>query len=107
VGLVVGLTVGLTVGLGEGLDVGLGLVDVLGEGDAVADGLTEDDDEVVGSAPEDGVEHAETVMEASMVTMPAVAAASLARRHVPAVMARTFIEPPGLLVSGPEKRRGP
>jgi hypothetical protein len=101
----VGLAVGLTVGLGEGLDVGL--ADVLGEGDAVVEGLTEDDDVGVGSAPDDEGEHAETVREASMVTRPQPTAASLARRHVPAVAARTFIEPPGWPETGPQKRRGP
>jgi hypothetical protein len=104
----VGLGVGLTVGLGEGLDVGLGegLDDVLGEGDAVAEGLTEDDDEGVGSAPDDPLEHAEIVREASMVTMPPTAA-SLARRPVRAVVARICIEPPPRLAAGPQKRRGP
>ncbi len=100
-----GLDVGLTVGLAEGLDVGLG--DVLGDEDAVAEGLTEDDDEGVGSAPDFGAEHAETVTEASMVTMPQPTAASLARRPVPAMAARTFIAPPGWVENGPQRRRGP
>jgi hypothetical protein len=100
--------VGLGVGLGEGVDVGLGLAlaDVVGEGDAVAEGLTEDDDEGVGSAPDDPLEHAETVREVSMAKMPPTAA-SLARRPFPAVVARIRIEPPRRLAAGPQKRRGP
>jgi hypothetical protein len=107
VGLGVGLAVGLAVGLGDALDVGLGLADVLGEGDAVVEGLAEDDDVVVGSAPDFGAEHAETVREASMVTMPQPTTASLVRRPVPAVAARTFIEPPDWPETDPLKRRGP
>jgi hypothetical protein len=109
VGLGVGvrLGVGVAVGLGEGLDVGLALADVLGEGDVVAEALAGDDDESGGCAPDDAPEHAETMREASMVTMPQVAAASFARHPAPAMVARPFIEPPGRLETGPRKRRGP
>ena len=93
---------GLVVVLGLGL--GLTLGELLGETDAVADALAEDEAEVVGSAPEDGdPEHAETVTEASTIRMPQPTAASLALSLVPAVL-RTFTEPPH--ASG-RKRRGP
>jgi hypothetical protein len=111
-----GLAVGLGVTEGDGLGVGDGLVvlglgltlgGLLGETDAVADALAEDEDggAVVGSAPEDGdPEHAETVTEASTVKMPQPTAASHALNLVPATVLRTFMEPPH--ASG-RKRRGP
>ena len=100
-----GLVVGL--GLGLGLELGLGLVlgELLGERDPVADEPVEDDDEGVGSAPEDGVpEHAAMAREASRVTMPQPTAASLVLDPVPVTVLRTFMEPPH--ASG-RKRRGP
>jgi hypothetical protein len=112
IGLGDGLTVAVGDGLGEGLVVGLalGLGETLGETEAVAEGLTEDDDVGVDSAPEpEGPEHAETVTEARIVRMPHPTA-SLALNLVPAVAARTFMEPPRCprrLGAGPQKRRGP
>jgi hypothetical protein len=108
-GLVVGLVVGLELGLELGLGLGLGLVlvlgDPLGEPDPVADEPVEDDDEGVGSAPEDGFpEHAAMAKEASRVTMPQPTAASLVLDLVPVTVLRTFMEPPH--ASG-RKRRGP
>lgn len=116
-----GLAVGLGVTEGDGLGVvdgdgegdglvvalGLGLGLALGEPDAVADPLTEDEAgaEVVGSAPDEGdPEHAETVTEASTVKMPQPTAASLALGLLPPTVLRTFMEPPH--ASG-RKRRGP
>jgi hypothetical protein len=100
-GLTVGLGDGLTVEVGEGLTVvlgdglALGLGELLGEAEAVAEGLTEDDDDGVGNAPEVvDPEHAESSMEASMAKMPQPTAPSLALSPVPAVAARTFMEPP-------------
>jgi hypothetical protein len=94
---------GLVVLLGLGLRLALG--ELLGEPDAVADAPGEDEDEVVGSAPEDGdPEHAESVTEARTVKMPQPTAASLALNLVPATVLRTFMEPPH--ASG-RKRRGP
>jgi hypothetical protein len=114
-GLAVGL--GLTVGdglgvvegeglvVGLGLELGLGLGELLGELDPVADEPAEDDDEGVGSAPEDGApEHAAMAREASRVTMPQPTAASLVLDWVPVTVLRTFMEPPH--ASG-RKRRGP
>ena len=98
---------GLVVGLGLGLELGLGLVlgEVLAELGPLADEPVEDDDEGVGSAPEDGVpEHAAMAREASRVTMPQPTAASLVLDPVPATVLRTFMEPPH--ASG-RKRRGP
>jgi hypothetical protein len=84
---------------------GLVLGELLGEPDPLADEPVEDDDEGVGSAPEDGVpEHAAIVTEASTATMPQPTAASLALSLVPAAVLRTFTEPPH--ASG-RKRRGP
>ncbi len=112
-GVAVGLGVaegdglGVFVGEGDELLVGLGLelAELLGETVDVADAPAEDEDEGVGSAPEDGVpEHAASVTEASTVTMPQpTAASSLALSLVPVVL-RTFMEPPH--ASG-RKRRGP
>lgn len=94
---------GLVVGLG--LELGLGLGELLGELDPVADEPVEDDDEGVGSAPEDGFpEHAAMAKEASRVTMPQPTAASLVLGLVPVTVLRTFMEPPH--ASG-RKRRGP
>jgi hypothetical protein len=103
-GVVVGEGDGLVVGLGVGL--GLPLGEPLGETVDVADAPAEDEDEGVGSAPEDGVpEHAETVTETSTVKMPQpTAASSLPLSLVPATVPRTFMEPPH--ASG-RKRRGP
>jgi hypothetical protein len=103
-GDVVGEGDGLAVGLG--LELGLPLGDPLGELDPVADVPAEDEGaEVVGSAPDDGdPEHAETVTEASTVTMPQQTAASLRLDLLPATVLRTFMEPPH--ASG-RKRRGP
>jgi hypothetical protein len=98
---------GLVVGLGLELGLGLGLVlgEVLAELDPLADEPVEDDDEGVGSAPEDGVpEHAAIAREASRVTMPQPTAASLVLDPVPVTVLRTFMEPPH--ASG-RKRRGP
>jgi len=98
---------GLVVGLGLELGLGLGLVlgEVLAELDPLADEPVEDDDEGVGSAPEDGVpEHAAMAREASRVTMPQPTAASLVLDPVPVTVLRTFMEPPH--ASG-RKRRGP
>jgi hypothetical protein len=98
---------GLVVGLGLGLELGLGLAlgELLGELDPVADEPAVDDDEGVGSAPEDGVpEHAAMAREASRVTMPQPTAASLVLDRVPVTVLRTFMEPPH--ASG-RKRRGP
>ena len=98
---------GLVVGLGLGLELGLGLAlgELLGEPDPVADEPVEDDDEGVGSAPEDGFpEHAAMAKEASRVTMPQPTAASLVLDLVPVTVLRTFMEPPH--ASG-RKRRGP
>ena len=98
---------GFVVGLGLGLELGLWLVlgELLGELDPVADAPGEDDDEGVGSAPEDGVpEHAAMAREASRVTMPQPTAASLVLGPVPVTVLRTFMEPPH--ASG-RKRRGP
>jgi hypothetical protein len=88
-------------GVGDGLplalELGLGLplADVLGEPDPVADEPVEDDDEGVGSAPEDGVpEQAAIVTEASAIRIPQPTAASLALSLVPATVLRTFMEPP-------------
>jgi len=96
-------------GEGDGLVVGLGLELglALGELDAVADGLVVDEGgaEVVGSAPEEGdPEHAAIVTEASTVTMPQPTAASLGLDLLPAMVLRTFMEPPH--ASG-RNRRGP
>lgn len=102
-----GFVVGLGLGLGLGLELGLWLVlgELLGEPDPVADAPVEDDDEGVGSAPEDGVpEHAAMAREASRVTMPQPTAASLVLDPVPVTVLRTFMEPPH--ASG-RKRRGP
>lgn len=102
-----GFVVGLGLGLGLGLELGLWLVlgELLGEPDPVADAPVEDDDEGVGSAPEDGVpEHAAMAREASRVTMPQPTAASLVLGPVPVTVLRTFMEPPH--ASG-RKRRGP
>jgi hypothetical protein len=102
-GLVVGLGLGLELGLGLGL--GLVLGELLAELDPVADEPAEDDDEGVGSAPDDGVpEHAAMAREASRVTMPQPTAASLVLDPVPVTVLRTFMEPPH--ASG-RKRRGP
>ena len=98
---------GLGVVEGEGLELGLGLVlgELLAELDPLADEPVEDDDEGVGSAPEDGVpEHAAMAREASRVTMPQPTAASLVLDPVPVTVLRTFMEPPH--ASG-RKRRGP
>jgi len=96
---------GLVVGLGLELGLGLVLGELLGELDPVADEPVEDDDEGVGSAPEDGVpEHAAMAREASRVTMPQPTAASLVLDRVPVTVLRTFMEPPH--ASG-RKRRGP
>jgi hypothetical protein len=84
---------------------GLVLGELLGEPDPLADEPVEDDDEGVGSAPEDGVpEHAAIVTAASTATMPQPTAASPALSLVPAAVLRTFTEPPH--ASG-RKRRGP
>jgi hypothetical protein len=102
-----GLVVGLGLELGLGVELGLVLVlgELLGELDPVADEPVEDDDEGVGSAPEDGVpEHAAMAREASRVTMPQPTAASLVLDRVPVTVLRTFMEPPH--ASG-RKRRGP
>jgi hypothetical protein len=100
-----GLGLGLVVGLELGLGLGLVLGELLGELDPVADEPVEDDDEGVGSAPEDGVpEHAAMAREASRVTMPQPTAASLVLDWVPVTVLRTFMEPPH--ASG-RKRRGP
>ena len=102
-----GFVVGLGLGLELGLELGLWLVlgELLGELDPVADAPGEDDDEGVGSAPEDGVpEHAAMAREASRVTMPQPTAASLVLDPVPVTVLRTFMEPPH--ASG-RKRRGP
>jgi hypothetical protein len=102
-----GLVVGLGLGLELGLELGLGLVlgELLAELDPVADEPAEDDDEGVGSAPDDGVpEHAAMAREASRVTMPQPTAASLVLDPVPVTVLRTFMEPPH--ASG-RKRRGP
>ena len=94
---------GLVVGLG--LELGLVLGEPLGEPDPVADAPVEDEDEGVGSAPEDGFpEHAAMVTEASTVKMPQPTAASLVLGPVPVTVLRTFMEPPH--ASG-RKRRGP
>jgi hypothetical protein len=113
-GVAVGLGVaegdglGVVVGEGDGLVVWLALAlgEALGETLDVADAPVEDEDEGVGSAPEDGVpEHAETVTETSTAKMPQpTAASSLALSFVPATVLRTFMEPPH--ASG-RKRRGP
>jgi hypothetical protein len=98
---------GLVDGLGLELGLGLGLLlgELLGELDPLADEPVEDDDEGVGSAPEDGVpEHAAMAREASRVTMPQPTAASLVLDRVPVTVLRTFMEPPH--ASG-RKRRGP
>jgi hypothetical protein len=96
---------GLVVGLGLELGLGLVLGEVLAELDPLADEPVEDDDEGVGSAPEDGVpEHAAIAREASRVTMPQPTAASLVLDPVPVTVLRTFMEPPH--ASG-RKRRGP
>lgn len=102
-GLIVGLGEGVTVGLGDGLVVVLGeglalalaLGEALDDGDAVAEGLIEDDDVGVGgSAPLlPDPEHADRMREARMAKMPQPTAPSLALSPVPAV-ARTFMEPP-------------
>ena len=98
-----GLVVGL--GLELGLELGLVLGELLAELDPLADEPVEDDDEGVGSAPEDGVpEHAAMAREASRVTMPQPTAASLVLDPVPVTVLRTFMEPPQ--ASG-RKRRGP
>jgi hypothetical protein len=90
---VVGEGDGLVLGLG--LELGLTLGELLGELDPVADEPVEDDDEGVGSAPEDGeFEHAAIVTEASAITIPQPTAASLALSLVPATVLRTFMEPP-------------
>lgn len=94
---------GLVVGLG--LELGLVLGEPLGEPDPVADAPVEDEDEGVGSAPEDGFpEHAAMVTEASTVKMPQPTAASLVLDLVPETVLRTFMQPPH--ASG-RKRRGP
>lgn len=94
---------GLVVGLG--LELGLVLGEPLGEPDPVADAPVEDEDEGVGSAPEDGFpEHAAMVTEASAVKMPQPTAASLVLDLVPETVLRTFMQPPH--ASG-RKRRGP
>jgi hypothetical protein len=96
---------GFVVGLELELELGLVLGELLGELDPVADEPVEDDDEGVGSAPEDGVpEHAAMAREASRVTMPQPTAASLVLDPVPVTVLRTFMEPPH--ASG-RKRRGP
>jgi hypothetical protein len=96
---------GLVDGLGLELGLGLLLGELLGELDPLADEPVEDDDEGVGSAPEDGVpEHAAMAREASRVTMPQPTAASLVLDRVPVTVLRTFMEPPH--ASG-RKRRGP
>jgi len=94
---------GLVVGLG--LELGLVLGEPLGEPDPVTDAPVEDEDEGVGSAPEDGFpEHAAMVTEASTVKMPQPTAASLVLDLVPETVLRTFMQPPH--ASG-RKRRGP
>jgi hypothetical protein len=104
-GFVVGLGLGLELGLALELGLWLVLGELLGELDPVADVPVEDDDEGVGSAPEDGVpEHAAMAREASRVTMPQPTAASLVLGPVPVTVLRTFMEPPH--ASG-RKRRGP
>jgi hypothetical protein len=96
---------GLVDGLGLELGLGLLLGELLGELDPLADEPVEDDDEGVGSAPEEGVpEHAAMAREASRVTMPQPTAASLVLDRVPVTVLRTFMEPPH--ASG-RKRRGP
>src|ERR1700728_1103066 len=91
--------------VGAGLELGLVLGELLAELDPLADEPVEDDDEGVGSAPEDGVpEHAAMAREASRVTMPQPTAASLVLDPVPVTVLRTFMEPPH--ASG-RKRRGP
>jgi hypothetical protein len=102
-GVVDGEGDGLVVWLG--LELGLALGELLGELDPVADEPVEDDDEGVGSAPDDGFpEHAAMATEASRVTMPQPTAASLVLYLVPETVLRTFMEPPH--ASG-RKRRGP
>ena len=92
-GDVVGEGDGLVLGLG--LELGLTLGELLGELDPVADEPVEDDDEGVGSAPEDGeLEHAARDTEASAITIPQPTAASLALSLVPPTVLRTFMEPP-------------
>jgi hypothetical protein len=131
---------GLCVADGDagGLALALGVVtraEPLGEAAGVAEALTAGED--VGSAAEgEDVVQAETAAEVSMVKVPQPMAVNLAPSLVPAVLVRTFMEPPnapgrwrprypvpprkqtsegnertsplpGRPTTGPRKRRGP
>ena len=104
------LAEGVAEGLTEGLALARGLPtpavrldDAAGAGEAPRAGeevgsATEGEDDVGRAADDEDVVQAEIAAEASMATMPQLAAVSLAPSPVPAVVVRTFIEPP--LASG-------
>jgi len=97
-------TVAVPDALAEGLVLAVGVAPLLAvpvtTALAVADPVTEGE-KMAGVVEDEGPEQAESATEASTVKAPQPAAVSLALSTVPAMVVRTFMEPP----RGPGRRR--